>query len=126
MVNLTINNMPVSIEVCPTVREKSGLAISSRNQYLSEDEKKDAALIYASLQKCECLVREGVTNREKLIEAIIVKLAQSPCIVVEYIDIVDVESIEDVGDVTGQALAAVAVRLGNTRLIDNIILDTRK
>lgn len=119
-------NMPLSIEVCPTVREKSGLAISSRNQYLSDDEKKDAALVYASLQKCEDLVREGVTNSEQLIEAMIVKLAESPCIVVEYINIVDIESIEDVADVTEQALVAVAVRLGNTRLIDNIILDTRK
>ncbi|MCK5564310.1 MAG: pantoate--beta-alanine ligase [Planctomycetes bacterium] len=117
-------NMPLVIKVCPTAREQSGLAISSRNQYLSEDEKKQAALIYASLQKCEQLVKEGETNSEKLIEAMIGKLAESPCIIVEYINIVDSDTVADIARVSGQALAAIAVKLGNTRLIDNIILDT--
>jgi pantoate--beta-alanine ligase len=119
-------NMPLAIEVCPTVREQSGLAVSSRNQYLSEDEKKQAALIYASLRKCEKLAKDGVTNSEKLIEAMIGKLAESPCIKVEYINIVDINTVEDVAQVTGQVLVAMAVKLGNTRLIDNIILDTTK
>ena len=119
-------NMSLSIEVCPTVREENGLAISSRNQYLSEDEKKQAALIYASLQKCEQLVKEGITNSEKLVEAIIGKLAESPCIKIEYISIVNINTIADVAQVDGRVLVVMAVKLGNTRLIDNIILDTTK
>ena len=116
-------NIPLTIEVCPTIREKSGLAISSRNKYLSQDEKEQAALIYASLRKCEQLVKEGATSSEKLIEAIIAKLAESPCIKVEYISIVDTDTVEDVNRITEHALVAIAVKLGNTRLIDNIILD---
>ena len=117
-------NMPLVIEVCPTVREKNGLAVSSRNQYLSEDEKKQAALIYQSLQKCDQLVKKGETNSEKLVEAMIGKLAESPCIRVEYINIVDIDTVADIARVSDQALVAIAVKLGNTRLIDNIILDT--
>ena len=117
-------NMPLAIEVCPTVREKNGLAVSSRNQYLSEDEKEQAALIYQSLQKCEQLVKEGETNSEKLVEAMVGKLAESSCIRVEYINIVDIDTVADIALVSGQALAAIAVKLGGTRLIDNIILDT--
>ena len=117
-------NMPLAIEGCPTVREESGLAVSSRNQYLSKDEKEQAALVYASLQKCEQLAKEGETNSEKLIEAMICKLVESPSIKIEYINIVDINTVADVARITGQALVAVAVKIGNTRLIDNIILDT--
>lgn len=119
-------NMPLAIEVCPTIREKSGLAISSRNQYLSEDEKKEAALIYASLQKCEQLAKEGADNSEKLIEAMLEKLAESSNICIEYIKIVDINTVADVNMVSGPVLVAIAVKLGRTRLIDNIILDTTK
>ncbi|MBN1456258.1 MAG: pantoate--beta-alanine ligase [Sedimentisphaerales bacterium] len=119
-------NMPLEIKVCPTMREESGLAISSRNQYLSESEKKEAALIYAALGKCEGMVGEGVSDCSKLTDAMRGVLGKSPNINVEYISIVDIETLEDIDNITSKALVAMAVKIGATRLIDNIIVDTNK
>ena len=119
-------NMPLKIEICPTVREESGLAISSRNQYLSESEKKEAELLYAALEKCEEMVGKGVSNRGKLVDAMREMLAKSPNLNVEYISIVDMETLKDIDNITSGSLVAMAVKIGATRLIDNIIVDTNK
>ena len=119
-------NMPLKIEVCPTMREESGLAISSRNQYLSESEKKEAALLYASLEKCKQMVGEGISDSDKLVDSMQAVLAKSPNINVEYISIVDIETLRDLDHITPGALVAMAVKIGQTRLIDNIIVDMNK
>lgn len=119
-------NMPLKIEVCPTIREESGLAVSSRNQYLSESEKKEAVLLYAALQKCKEMVGEGIFDCGELTNAMRGVLAKSPNVDVEYISIVDIETLENLSHITSQALVAVAVKIGVTRLIDNIIVDTDK
>jgi pantoate ligase/cytidylate kinase len=115
-------NMPLKIEVCPTVREKSGLAISSRNQYLSDEEKQDAALIYAALEKCRQLAEQGERNCRVLIEEIKKTMSASDKLLPQYIKIVNTETLEDLETITDQALAAIAAKTGSTRLIDNIII----
>lgn len=117
-------NMPLKIEICPTVREKSGLAISSRNQYLSDEEKQDAALIYAALKKCRQLAEKGQCDCRLLIEEMRKTMSASEKILPQYIRIVNTETLEDMEKITNRALAAIAAKIGPTRLIDNITIDT--
>ena len=119
-------NMPLEIVVCPTVREPDGLAMSSRNQYLSPSRRKDAAYIYKSLQKCRQMIDAGITDTGKIIAEMRKILSQVPAIKIEYVSIVDAETLQSVDRVAGKVLAAVAVRLGSARLIDNILMDAKK
>ena len=114
-------NMPLEIVICPTVREKDGLAISSRNRYLTAQEKKDAALIYKSLRKCEQMVKQGIRETEPIIAQM--RKILSPVSAIEYISIVDAQTLETIDKIAGPAIAAVAVKIGSTRLIDNILID---
>jgi pantoate--beta-alanine ligase len=116
-------NMPLKIVVCPTMREKTGLAMSSRNQYLTPQQKKDAAYIYKSLQKCRQMIKQGVTDSKKIITAMRKILRQIPSAQIQYVSIVDAETLQNIGKITGKVLAAVAVKIGPTRLIDNILID---
>lgn len=117
-------NMPLEIVVCPTVRESSGLAVSSRNQYLSDQQKKDAAKIYESLQECRQIIDAGETDARKIINRMQDILMQIPSIEIEYINIVDAGTLEDIEVISGKVFIAVAVKLGPARLIDNILVDT--
>ena len=119
-------NMPLEIVVCPTVREPNGLAISSRNQYLSARQKKDAANIYKSLQTCRELIDSGTTETRQIIAEMQKILQQIPSGQIEYISIVDAETLESIDKIAGKVLAAVAVKLGPARLIDNILVDAGK
>ncbi len=116
-------NMPLEIVVCPTVREPDGLAVSSRNQYLSPQERKEATVIYRSLQRSAELIRGGETAVARITEQMREVLGQVPVLQVEYVSIVDAASLEDIPRVRGKVLVAVAGRLGSTRLIDNIVVD---
>ena len=116
-------NMPLEIVICPTVRRPDGLAVSSRNQYLSEQQKKDAVLIYKSLQKCREMIDAGITDCETIITQMRKVLSQVPSIKIEYISIVDAETLQGLEKIAGKVLAAVACRIGPTRLIDNILVD---
>ncbi len=118
-------NMPLKIVICPTIREKSGLALSSRNQYLTTQQKQDSAAIYKSLQKCRQLIKSGVRNSNLLKAQMKKILNQIPSLKIQYISIVDAETLRDLKLATGRVLIAVAVKLGATRLIDNIIVDVR-
>ena len=117
-------NMPLRIVVCPIVRGPDGLALSSRNQYLTEQQKKDATLIYSSLQKCREMVEAGIEDCTKIIAQMREVLNQAPSINIEYISIVDAETLQSLSHITGRILAAVAVKIGTARLIDNILVDT--
>ena len=119
-------NMPLEIVICPTVREPNGLAVSSRNKYLTEQQKKDAANIYKSLQKCRQMIEAGVTETSKIIAEMSKILQQIPSIEIEYVSIVDAGTLRDIDRIAGKILAAVAVRIGPARLIDNILVDTAK
>lgn len=116
-------NMPLEIVVCPTVRETSGLAASSRNKYLNDDEKKDAALLYAALQDCRRMIDRHVRDSRTLKAEMQKVLSRSPAINVEYISIVDAQSLEELEHVKGKVMVAIAAQLGPARLIDNILVD---
>lgn len=116
-------NMPLEIVVCPTVREPSGLAVSSRNQYLSDRQKKDATSIHKSLEECRRMIGGGAAKSEQIIAGMRAILQEFPSIEIEYVSIVDAETLECVEDVSSKVLVAVAVKIGSTRLLDNILVD---
>jgi pantoate--beta-alanine ligase len=116
-------NLPLEIVVCPTVREPDGLAVSSRNQYLSPQERKDAAVLYRALQKGAELMRAGATDVAEITEEMCRVLRQVAAVRIEYVCLVDADSLRELGQARGRVLAAVAARLGSTRLIDNIVVD---
>ncbi|MHC4641052.1 MAG: pantoate--beta-alanine ligase [Planctomycetota bacterium] len=119
-------NMPLKIVVCPTVRESSGLAVSSRNKYLTEEQKQDAAYIYKSLQKCEEMIKAGTKDTGTIIGEMTKVLNRAPSIEIEYVSIVDAQILQSIDIVACKVLAAVAVKIGTARLIDNILVDTSK
>ena len=119
-------NMPLEIAICPTIREPDGLAVSSRNKYLTKQQKKDATLIHKSLQKCRQMIDARVTDSETIIAEMRKILSQAPSIKIEYISIVDAETLQTTDLIARQVLAAVAVRIGSARLIDNILVDAKK
>ncbi len=119
-------NMPLEIVHCPTVRQDDGLAVSSRNQYLSPQQKKDATLIYKSLQKCREMVESGITDTGELLTQMRKIIRLIPSAKIEYVSIVNAETLENIDRISGKILAAVAIKVGSTRLIDNILIDVSK
>jgi pantoate--beta-alanine ligase len=111
--------------VCPIVREADGLAMSSRNRYLSVDERQQALVLRRALRRVEAEVAAGVVESQPLIDAGLAVLADEPEIRVDYFSIVDPGTLEDVPDVTAGALVAVAAGVGLTRLIDNVLIPPR-
>jgi len=115
-------NMPVEIVGCPIVREKDGLAMSSRNAYLSAEERKSALVLNDTLQAIKKRFDEGEKNSEKLISAGMDIFRREPLVRLDYLDIVDPETLDPLPFINRDTLAAVAACVGTTRLIDNITL----
>lgn len=114
-------NVPVEVKVCPIIREADGLAMSSRNAYLNADERQRAASLSKSLRRAEELIAGGATNAEQIRAAIERILVEEGKAQIDYIALADPETLEPVEAVTGKALIALAVRIGETRLIDNCL-----
>jgi pantoate--beta-alanine ligase len=119
-------NFPLKIIICPTVRQPDGLALSSRNQYLSPQEKKDAVCLYKSLRKCRQMVVLGENSSKKIIAQMRNILSAPASAKIEYVEIVDVKTLQPLTKIDRSALVAIAVRIGSTRLIDNILIDVPK
>ncbi len=115
-------NFNVSIISAPIVRESDGLAMSSRNAYLSREQRLQAPVLYQSLKDAECQVSDGVTDAGILRKNIINKIGSAPLGEIEYVEIVDLSTLKPVQTVLNGALIALAVRFGETRLIDNTII----
>ncbi len=115
-------NLPVEIVVCPIVREPDGLAMSSRNAYLSPQGRKSALVLQRSLTEVKSRFDQGERNAANLIEAGKQVLAQEPAVRLDYLEIVDPNTLDPMQQLTSSALVAVAAVVGNTRLIDNILL----
>ena len=116
-------NMGVDIVVVPTVREPDGLAISSRNVYLTPEERKAATVIYRALCCAERLWVDGESGGERLRREVRRTLEGEPLIeMIDYVSVSDAATLEEVGVVQGPAMVSVAVRMGKARLIDNIVL----
>jgi len=115
-------NFPTELVVCPTVREPDGLALSSRNRYLSAAERTHALLLSQSLASASVMATEGVHDAGQLKSSILQHLKSSPALEIDYVEIVDPATLESVSDVRGGALIAVAAWIGETRLIDNALV----
>jgi pantoate--beta-alanine ligase len=116
-------NMPLKIVVCRTVRQRDGLAMSSRNVYLKPRERKDAALLYAALQEAQFFIKAGHRKSKMLISQMKKILKISRRVKIDYIEIVDANTLEEIERVQGKVLIALAAKIGKTRLIDNIIVE---
>ncbi|MDO4203634.1 MAG: pantoate--beta-alanine ligase [Selenomonadaceae bacterium] len=115
-------NIPVEVVMVPINREDSGLARSSRNAYLSDTEKQQALCLSRSLRKAEAAFAGGEKNVAALLKIVRDELAAEPAADVEYVELYDFPTLEPIETVEKESLMAMAVRIGKTRLIDNIII----
>ena len=116
-------NFSTEIVVCPIVRESDGLAVSSRNRHLSPEERQASTVLYRALCRAEALVREGERSSRKVEEEIREILKSEPLAKEEYVCLTDTSGLQPVKKLKGEVLVALAVRLGTTRLIDNVVLN---
>lgn len=115
-------NFDIEIVGCPIIREADGLAKSSRNTYLSETERKAAVILSQSLQVGKEMIAQGETDAVKVKEAIVKKIETEPLAKIDYVEVVDAENIVPVEKIDNNTLIAMAVYIGKTRLIDNMIV----
>ncbi|MEO6195204.1 MAG: pantoate--beta-alanine ligase [Thermoanaerobaculia bacterium] len=115
-------HLPIEIVPGPTVREADGLAMSSRNAYLSSEERRAAAVLHRSLRAAAAAIGEGERRGEAVRERLREVLNTEPLALVEYAEVVDAESFQPVETLRGRLVLPLAVRIGGTRLIDNIRL----
>lgn len=115
-------NFPVEIIPCPIIREEDGLAKSSRNTYLSPEERQAALILSKSLRLGKEAIENGEDNPQRVINIIKENLSTEPLARIDYVEIVDFENIQRVEKIEGETLVAIAVYIGKTRLIDNFII----
>ncbi len=115
-------NFDIELVICPIIREEDGLAMSSRNSYLSEDERKRAICLHEALKKAEQLLLNGEIHAARLREEMKSALLSTPEVGVDYLEVVDAETLQSIDKVVKRTLLAGAIWLGKTRLIDNILI----
>ena len=115
-------NFDIEIVAGPTVRETDGLAMSSRNNYLTEKQRPAALSLYKTLNLAKVLVESGITQTSRIREKAEAVISGYPDTEIDYLTICDPETLEDVERIEGPVLMALAVKVANTRLIDNMIL----
>ena len=117
-------NVPIRVEACETIREKDGLALSSRNRYLSPEDRFRAVGIYRSLQAALKVFESGVHETAALDAVLTQTLRENSIDHIDYARVVDAQTLQEIESVSSQAVALIAVRLGATRLIDNWTFQT--
>jgi pantoate--beta-alanine ligase len=115
-------NMNLRVVAVPTVREPDGLAMSSRNIYLNEQERQAARVLFQALTSVQQLYLKGMKNATQLRQQMIAILNNQPMATIDYVSIADAETLDELEEVNVPALALLSVRIGNTRLIDNVVL----
>jgi pantoate--beta-alanine ligase len=115
-------NFDIEVVICPTVREKDGLAMSSRNVYLQGEERRAATALYASLCAARELLEKGERRSSVILEEMRRVLEREPLVRPEYVEIVDCIDLKPLERVEGEVLIALAARVGKARLIDNLML----
>jgi pantoate--beta-alanine ligase len=113
-------NFPIEIIGAPTVREVDGLACSSRNQYLTSDQRAQASVLQRALQEARRLFLEGEQSSDALVAAARAVIAEAPLAAVDYLELVNAQTLQPVAAATADSLIAVAAFFGQTRLIDNL------
>lgn len=116
-------NMDIDIILLPTVREHDGLAMSSRNSFLSTEERKVAPVLYRALIMASEMVKNGEKNTRKIYSEMKRMIENESLVVIDYISITDPETLTDISEIKGKTLIALAVKIGSTRLIDNILIE---
>ena len=117
--------MPLRIEVCETVREGDGLAISSRNRYLMPAERADAACLFRALKQAEAMAARGVADAATIIREMKDTIGKVPSASIDYIVVADPDTLQPLERIAGRAVVALAVKVGSTRLIDNMVVELR-
>lgn len=115
-------NMNLDIVVSPTVREKDGLAMSSRNTYLHPQEREAATILFKALTRAQQMREKGESKAKYLRQEIVSLIEKEPLATIEYISIADAQTLEELTEISKPALVSMAIRIGKTRLIDNIVL----
>ncbi|MFQ5851345.1 MAG: pantoate--beta-alanine ligase [Candidatus Binatia bacterium] len=115
-------NFDIEVVGCPTVRDRDGLALSSRNEYLTQKEREAALCLQRALRRGEDLVRQGERAAGRIVREVTAEIASEPLARIEYVRLCDPESLEVVETMRQEALLALAVRIGKARLIDDTIL----
>jgi pantoate--beta-alanine ligase len=118
-------HLAVEIVVCPIVREPDGLAMSSRNAYLSPEQRKQALVLHRSLLRVQQLADAGERDAAQLVVAGRAEFGEESSVRLDYFEIIDPATLDPVDDISGGALVAAAAFVGSTRLIDNILLENR-
>jgi pantoate--beta-alanine ligase len=115
-------NMNLDVIIMPTLREKDGLAMSSRNTYLNPEERKEATILYKALSLAKQLKEQGETSTVNIRNKMELLIKSEPLAKIEYISIADTQTLEELLALAPQSLVSMAVRIGKTRLIDNLII----
>lgn len=116
-------NLGVDVIGAPTVREPDGLAMSSRNAYLENDQRESALSLYRALKKADKMVKSGATDARHIVETVTADIAAYPFTAIDYINIFDTISLDPVDHITAPVRMALAVNVGKARLIDNMLLE---
>jgi pantoate--beta-alanine ligase len=117
-------NQDLEIVIAPTVREPDGLAMSSRNEYLTPQERAQATILYSALEWARSRIEAGERQAEALIAGMTQMIADKETAGIDYISVVDVEKLQPVKKLEGEVLVALAVKFGRARLIDNLLIQT--
>jgi len=115
-------NLDLEVRVMPTVREPDGLAMSSRNGYLSPEERAAAPVLFRSLERARALTEAGERDAARIADVVRGLIGGEPLARIEYVEVVDPDELHPLERIEGQALVALAVHFGRTRLIDNILI----
>ncbi|UCD15055.1 MAG: pantoate--beta-alanine ligase [Candidatus Omnitrophota bacterium] len=118
-------NFSLKIKILPIIREKDKLALSSRNSYLSPGERTDALSLYSSLREAKSLIKKGERNPRKIINEMKRIILSKKGVKIEYIKIVDAQNLKELDKIRAPVLIALAVYIGKTRLIDNVIINVK-
>ena len=116
-------NMNLEIVTVPTMREPDGLAISSRNTYLNPEERKAATVLYQAISLAQKLWLQGETNAQAIRQQMLTLIQKQPLAAIDYVSITDTKTLDELDTVKPPALVSLAVKIGNTRLIDNVVLE---
>ncbi len=120
-------DMDIDIVICPTIREKDGLAMSSRNMYLDKEQRGASTVIYKCLTEASEMIKSGIIDLVAIKQIMQDRLSEEPAVSgIDYAGIYDPETLNEPSEIKENMLLAVAVKIGNTRLIDNMLVNVRK
>lgn len=119
-------NYDIEIVGCPIVREPDGLAMSSRNVYLTPEQRASALSLFQSLKLAQEMVDKGERDAQRIIDKVRTFISRHPDTQIDYVKICDPETLEDLDEIKQRALMALAVKVGKARLIDNTLLEVRR